>query len=448
MVKHKQIYLVLVMLPLFSCCTASYKTIVYNESKKDNNDLRIHEGILAQHTQKIKYKRGGKTVAVIELSEPVVVAMADQEEPWGYFQFPSVGKAEDGTLVVGWQMNADSHNSYGKVSERRRTPMMSKDKGKTWKTRDKNYNELRGVNKTRLRDGRLFTILTPASKDIKSYKSFPEPVAKKGNMSFFHMEDLPVDLQGVYIQKGEETIHSKIIDKGLLRYTIEGSMPIIWWGNVKELSDGTLVAGIYPCYYLNENGEVSPSQICFYKSIDGGQNWFVLGKVPFKNNIQLPKNNWINKNGDYEEPTFEILPNGSYICVIRTGMVSPMLESFSYDEGKTWTEPKEISPNGVDPSLKLLKSGVLTLVSGRPGIQIRFSLDGTGREWTDPLDMMPFTKEDGSYEMNVSCGYPSIVEDSDGSFLIVYSDFNARNDKGETRKAILIRRVVVKNKSK
>jgi hypothetical protein len=420
------------------------KTEINIETKPN---LEIHEGHVSQKEETLPVKQGGKTVAIISLSEPVMVVQAEQEEEWGYYQFPSIGKANDGTLIVGWQMNADSHKSYGKVSERKRIPMMSKDKGKTWKKRDKNYNELRGVNKTRLKDGRILTILTPASKDIKSYKTFPKPVGQKGNMSFYFVDDLPTELQGVYIQKGEESIHGKIIDNGLLRYSIDGSMPITWWGNIKELSDGSMVAGIYPCYYLNEIGEVSPSQIRFYKSTDGGHNWLLLGKVPFKNSIQLPKNNWVNKNGDYEEPTFEVLSDGTYVCVMRTGMVSPMLESFSYDEGKTWSEPKEISPNGVDPSLKLLKNGVLTLVSGRPGIQIRFSLDGTGRNWTEPIDMMPFMKEDGSYEMNVSCGYPAIIEDSKNSFLIVYSDFNTKNNNDETRKAILIRRVEVKKKS-
>lgn len=37
----------------------------------------------------------GELKAVIEISEPVMVAIADQEEEWGFFQF--IGKAEDET---------------------------------------------------------------------------------------------------------------------------------------------------------------------------------------------------------------------------------------------------------------------------------------------------------------------------------------------------------------
>ena len=62
--------------------------LTYNELSRDADSLEINEGILSQTAQMIKYKKDGKTVAIIKLSEPVKVAQADQEELWGYFQFP------------------------------------------------------------------------------------------------------------------------------------------------------------------------------------------------------------------------------------------------------------------------------------------------------------------------------------------------------------------------
>lgn len=95
-------------------------------------NLEIHEGYVSQKEETILVKKGKKTVAKVHLSEPVMVAMADKEEMWGYFQFPGIAIAEDGALVVNWQMNKDSHEAYGKKSGREQVPMMSRDKGMTW----------------------------------------------------------------------------------------------------------------------------------------------------------------------------------------------------------------------------------------------------------------------------------------------------------------------------
>lgn len=125
-------------------------------------------------------------------------------------------------------------------------------------------------------------------------------------------------------------------------------------------------------------------------------------------------------------------------------MVTPMLKSFSYDNGRTWTVPEPFTPNGVDPNLLLLQNGVLVLASGRPGVQLRFSFDGKGDSWSEPLDLIPFMHEDGSYNTNVSCSYPAILAETANSFYLVYTDFTRKNDKGEQRKTILFRKILVK----
>ena len=98
-------------------------------------DLSVREGRISGRKQRIKIKKNGKTVAVINLSKPELVAQTDREEKWGFFQFPNIGKSKDGTLVVSWHMREDSHNAYGKPG-RQYTPMMSKDNGKTWRPQD------------------------------------------------------------------------------------------------------------------------------------------------------------------------------------------------------------------------------------------------------------------------------------------------------------------------
>ena len=409
-------------------------------------DLSVREGRISGRKQRIKIKKNGKTVAVINLSKPELVAQTDREEKWGFFQFPNIGKSKDGTLVVSWHMREDSHNAYGKPG-RQYTPMMSKDNGKTWRPQDKTYFAPSPGYNGLLKDGSLLQVNTPSSKNIRSYESFPSPVAEDGNRLFFNVEQLPEDLQGIYLtRRGEriktQSFHARLNDPGLIRISIGNLMPVVWWGNIKQLADQSLIAGVYPAVYQDSLGQILHSSVSFYRSVDEGHSWNITGKIPFKYDGIAD----VRGEKEYVEPTFEILADSSLICIMRTGNVSPMYKTFSRDLGKTWTVPEAFTPNGVMPRLLLLKNGVLVLVSGRLGIQIRFSLDGTGSVWTEPIEMIPFMNDDGTFQRDVSCGYASIIEASDDTFYIVYSNFTTKNSEGQTRKTIWFREVTVNRK--
>lgn len=432
---------------LLSSCSTTFHTITYNERPVGTDSLSIHEGILSTRAQTINYKRDGGLIATITLSQPVMVAMAEHEEQWGFFQFPGIGISDDGTLIVSWQMKSDSHKTYGVSSDRQSTPMMSKDGGLTWIPQDKSYKiNIKGYN-VKMREGDELHVYTPKTKAISDYKSFPHVVAKEGNNSYFFMNDLPDELKGVYFRYQDKhsvkTIHAQLKDPELLRYAIDDDMPIVWWGDIKQMSDNTLIAGVYPCYYLDDNGKVLPRGVSFYKSVDTGQTWELTGKVPL-----LSSDEFVKFKGDngFTEPTYEVLADSTFLCVMRTGSSSPMFKSYSYDRGSTWTEPVAFTPNGVMPKLLKLNNGVLVLTSGRPGIQIRFCFDKKGEKWTDPIDMIPFTNEDGTITRDVSCGYASIIEADDNSFYLVYSNFTTRNEEGEPRKSIWFRKISVKIK--
>lgn len=120
-----------------------------------------------------------------------------------------------------------------------------------------------------------------------------------------------------------------------------------------------------------------------------------------------------------------------------------MYSSISKDQGRTWTKPKPIAPNGVFPQLLLLDNGILVLASGRPGLQLRFCIDGTGENWTDPIDMMHYMKKDGLPDIYASCGYAGLMPISRNSFYLVYSDFHVKNANGEDRKAIILRKITI-----
>lgn len=426
-------------------CRAEDRSVTYREPVRGADSLEIHEGIMCQTARQVNYICQDGSEVWIDLTEPVMVAMAEQKEKWGYFQFPSIGRADDGTLFVTWQMNADSHKAYATKSGREMKPMMSKDGGLTWKPQDKRYTVYREGYNVRLNNGDILQVVTPKSKDIKDYTLFPKPIGTLGKRTFYAMDSLPEELQGVffnYKRKGKKTerIHATLHDPGYLRYEADSLMPVVWWGNIRELADHSLLAGVYPAYYQDSIGDVMPSGISFYRSKDTGRSWDIVGRIPYPSDSIVVKRN----GRDFSEPAYVILNDSTLFCVIRSGETSPMYQTFSHDRGATWSSPQPFTPNGVKPKLLKLKNGVLVLVSGRPGVQVRFCLDGSGRKWIDPIDMIPFMKKNGKYETYVSCGYASILETGDDSFLLVYSNFMTKNNDGERRKSIWCRKITVR----
>ena len=127
-----------------------------------------------------------------------------------------------------------------------------------------------------------------------------------------------------------------------------------------------------------------------------------------------------------------------------------MYKTVSKDGGVNWTAPVVFAPNGVNPNLLLLNNGTLCVASGRPGLQLRFNIDGDGEFWTEPIEMMPFMDANGNYIRDASvrytCGYFSYLIYDDNSFYIVYSDFKKKDSNGEERKAIMFRKVEVVRK--
>ncbi len=413
-----------------------------------NPDLTIREGYVSQKEETVTIVRNGKTVAELRLGEPILVAQAEKEEKWGYFQFPGIARTNDGKLIVSWQLNEDSHKAYGKgVSGH----MMSSDEGKTWKPLDKEYFTV-GSRMLRLRNGNILQVATPASKEVRNYSSFPEPVYRDTimKMNYYLETQLPEDLQGMYFclrdGKGRKirSFHGELEDPGLLRYDIGGLMPVKWWGDMAELSDGALIAGIYPSCYQNPDNETPKSDITFYRSNNGGYHWNAIGRIPFRIEKLKDKNRKYDRYQGFSEATFQILKDSTFFCVIRSGYNTPMYKSYSKDGGKHWSEPEAFTPNGVKPRMLQLVNGVLVLASGRPGLQLRFCLDGDGKTWTGPIEMLPFMDENGNYDMwAVSCGYPRLLQAGNNTFYMVYSDFRTQNEHGEIRKSIIFRKITI-----
>lgn len=421
--------------------------------EENTPNLTIKEGIVCTKEQTMRIMRKNECIAVIKLGKPQIVSQAVREEAWGYFQFPVIYRAEGSrALIVKWAMQDDSPAAYGQNAGDR---LMSYDEGVTWVPLDNDYYEKKR-SRVELSNGSILQVKNPSSKMVSSYEWFPSPVNErpigKSNYDFYLEQNLPEELQGVYFSlyntssKTESVFHANLYDPGLLRYSINGLMPIVWSGYIKELQDGSLVASVYGGFYKSSLGKILRTGISFYKSIDMGHNWSILGKIPYhglKENDETT-NPFDGKNG-FSEPSFEILKDGTYICVMRNENWNvPMCKSYSNDNGKTWSIPKPFTPNGVKPRIILMDNGTMVLISGRPGIQLRVCVDGDGDIWSEPIDMLPFIDEEGKYDSTrETCGYADLLQVDDHTLYLVYSDFLTKNERNEIRKSIVFRKVEI-----
>lgn len=385
------------------------------------------------------------TIGIVEISSPSIVAIADKEYPWGWFQFPILGMNEEGIIIVKWQMMDDSADAYGNKNASN-CYRISTDKGMSWEIPAENYTIPAYRGMVTLPNGDILSCKMYAPKDSTYKKYLPLPIFTEGEKTFFLEKDLPEEFQGVYEnyfkKDSKVSIHAKIRNENLVRYSVRGKLATFWFG--KLLRNGTdLYAGVYPSYYTDDNGILKPGSISFYKSEDVGLSWDLQGIIDYQVEEQFhPQNISFNKKG-FSEPTFEILKDGSFLCIMRTslGFTAPMYKSYSYDNGKKWTTPVPITPNGVMPQLIRLDNDILLLASGRPGIQVRISYDGKGEKWSSPIELIDY--DESKKWINNTCGYPFLFKVSENEAFIVYSDFKTMDDDGNYRKSIIFRKLKI-----
>ena len=445
--KKISITAIIIVLSLASSC--DNKTVV-NQQRNLYSDLTfIRHGIPAYHAVTYDYQCDGRTILTVELKEPVTVAVASKPEKWGYFQFPVIYRSTEGRLVATWNMAEDDPSGYGSEPVFK----VSSDNGKTWDVSSQPAPPFAGYCSGALflpETGEHISICTPASIKLTAAQ-IPTKIATKGEYDFYRLNQLPAELQGVYLNKWDKNgtlteIHASLDDPNALRYSYNGLFSVVWWGDMKRLPDYSVFAGIYPTTYESENGEVCTSSVSFYRSADHGKSWQIRGKIPYSYDpVADPRGDKRTVFG-FTEPAFEILPDGTFLCVLRTSDehgISPMYLSRSSDQGATWSQPEAFTPNGVLPRLLQLDNGTLVLSSGRPGVQLRFSVSGKGQEWTLPFEILPFEDDERILHHSISCGYTGLLASGPDSFLLIYSDFKHLNQDGEERKAIKIREIKV-----
>jgi hypothetical protein len=381
----------------------------------------------------------------ITVSDPVLVAAGPAGETrWGRYQFPTFGRIGD-RIALTFHIAEDSALAYGQTGEEPNRGLSS-DGGRTWSL----------VRATEPTDGLLLPTddhirigtaeVTPKSIPVGEL-TLPDSVGTLigtyGTLPYvyYRHDELPAILQGVPLSRrpaGSDqwvSERARLDDPAMMRYTIEGVFPVVWWGDVHLAADGSLLAIVYPCSLKGD--------VACYRSIDFARSWQAQGRILYQPDLTIDPLARGRVHG-FTEPGTVLLRDGTLLAVLRTtdGLgIGPMYLSRSADQGRSWSTPAVLSPTGVMPRLLQLGNGVIVLSSGRPGVDLRFCFDCKGEAWTDPQTLVTLTSDDVQAD---SCGYTSLIALDDDSFLIAYSWFKRPAADGTPRKAVLVRHVTVR----
>ena len=381
----------------------------------------------------------------VTASDPVPVAAGPAEERrWGRYQFPALDRLLDGRIAVSFHINEDSARAYGRRPEQPDRGV-SADGGRSWKlvpSSDRPEGLLL-PNGDRLLAGRP-DVTPPAIPvaDLRLPEAVGTIIGTYGRLpyTFYSHDALPEPLRGVPLARlaaGSRewvTERAQLLDPGFQRYSIQEVFPVVWWGDLNLAPDGSILAVVYP-------RSIAGDVVC-HRSTDFGRTWRLQGRIAYEPDARADPQAAARTQG-FTEPGSVLLADGSLLALLRTtdGLgVGPLYASRSADLGKSWSKPSVVNASGVMPRLLRLGNGVLVLSYGRPGAELRFSFDGTGKTWSEPVKLVPLSSADVQAD---SCGYTSLLPISDDSFLIAYSWFKRPGDDGLPRKTLLVRRFTV-----
>ena len=296
--------------------------------------------------------KSGKTrpvgTAKVTLSHPVLVGRSS-----GYLWFPTVAKLADGRLMATMSNYADVNTSTSTSSV-----AWSADGGKSWSPlASAQYGD---VN-LRLPNGdELFLpyYMRPAGGGVMSA---PYQICPKGKSELKLMTD------GVKVTgwpRPDQSFDAKL-----------GLSGFVFNGQAVALKDGRYLATLYGHFEKTKRYALVAAE-----STDG-MNWKIRTTIADENcavkGVEGPC-----------EAALCRLADGRLMCVFRLAAGVPFGQTYSADEGRTWSEPLTMDKVfSVQPSLAVLPSGAVALSGGRPGIFLWLNLDGTGKDWL-PVDLL------------------------------------------------------------
>lgn len=382
------------------------------------------------------------------VGEPVVVAQGPtyEEASWGPWQFPTIGRADDGRVMVSVNISPDNEMYYGDDP----AWFASDDEGRTWYPVSV---ENAAVSYTKLSNGDRI-----GSKGTAPYEPDPEmldgvqPVFNACGYADVYLVD---DVDPKYMDRvwkfhrvfAGETERKETVSR--INYwpnmafvkSENGIIPPFQFGRIRVAPDGSVWATDYGHMPSPYTGEYPGGLSQFYfRSVDNGWTWDMMS--------------WLDPRqteGAYVfcESDIAWTSNGTAVTLIR-GAKSYIAQS--KDGGRTWNTPVEFDEIGVMPAIASLKCGALIASYGRPGFFVRASFDPDGEVWEEPVEIIG--NYDHTSEMNEpcesapghswgTCSYSDILPISDNEALVVYTDFFVPDAEGIKRKSLMVVKVSV-----
>jgi hypothetical protein len=282
----------------------------------------------------------------VELSEPVLV----KRSRW-YCWFPSLIRQPNGNLWAVMSAYADMHasNSINYLSR-------SRDGGLSW-------DEPRVIG-----DGGLAHLLLPdGAAVILPYYLRPRSNGMGAPCNVLSIDgDLAMRPAGVEVSAWPRATKSPLPEVGISGFVFNGQ--------VVRGRDGQYLATLYGTFEGDQR-----YSLAFVESVDGFHwRWRSL--------VAGPDCNLEGTEGPCESAVCR-LTDGRLMCVFRLASFTRYGQTFSTDDGHTWSVPVNISAGSVEPSLAVLQGGIVALSGGRSGIYVWFNVDGSGRDW-QPVDIV------------------------------------------------------------
>lgn len=359
------------------------------EQQKQHNKIATIISTKVICKEQGKYLGSGSEFSIADTG--LTIATKRVKESMRYLGWPTITKTRDGQLLVVFSGDRDSHICpWGKTQL-----IKSSDNGKTW-------SEPVTINNTPLDDRDAGIIETKEGTLLVNWFT---------SIAFTYHGSSPLKYAR-HSEKITPDVREKWLGKWVRRSTDGGKT---WQEPIRtvsgtphgpiQLRDGRLL-------YVGTGKLNDKKAITVQESSDDGSSWKVISSIPISSE---------NKISQCHEPHIVELTSGKLVAMIRHNPPEKsrnfLLQSESYDGGKTWSVAHSTPVWGYPPHLIQLENGWLVVVYGRRippyGERACISRD-EGESWDVENEIVLCEA------INEDLGYPSSVQLDDGSIITVF----------------------------
>ena len=164
------------------------------------------------------------------------------------------------------------------------------------------------------------------------------------------------------------------------------SVPCALWGpseSIVKLVDGTYLASFYGFVdnctatrcVLSANETGTTYSVAFFRSLgNGGMRWSYTSRIDAT--AAMARANPTQMEGPCEA-SMVVLGDGSVLVVFRVQSGAALWQAYSRDGARSWSEPTITTAWSVMPKLVRMLNGAVVLTSGRHGLGMWLSRNGS-----------------------------------------------------------------------